>query len=107
MPYRCTLFFERCMENFIFTIILLSDQTADEDGNDANRADEADEEPEHAEDAGVGAEGSAVGEFVVYVGLLETPADKEDCQEAAEGHENVRRKIVEEVEDGSAGDLEV
>lgn len=85
----------------------LSYQAADEDGDDGQRAYESDEEPEHSEDTGIGAEGSTVCEFLVNICLLEAPADEEDCQEAAKGHEDVRRKIVEEVENRSAGDLEV
>ena len=95
------------MHNIFRTLHALSDQAADEDGDDGKRAYEADEEPEHSEDTGIGAEGSAVCEFVVYICLLEAPADEEDRQEAAKGHENVRRKVVEEVEYRSAGDLEV
>ena len=93
------LLYKRC--------ITLTYQTADEDGYDGQRADIADQEPEDTEKLRIAAEGSAVGEFVIYVGLLETPADKEDGQKTAESHEDVGRKMIEEVEYGPAGYLEV
>lgn len=61
-----------------------------EDCDDGNRADVADQKPEDAEDLHIGAEGATVGELVVDVSLLETPAHKEDCKETAESHQDVR-----------------
>ena len=54
------LLYKRC--------ITLTYQTADEDGDDGQRADIADQEPEDTEKLRIAAEGSAVGEFVIYVG---------------------------------------
>ena len=67
----------------------LCHQSRNEDGEDGDRADESDEEPEHAEELGVAAEGATVGEFIIDIGLLESPADKEDGEEAAEGHKYI------------------
>ena len=65
----------------------------------------ADEEPQNAEQLGIAADLSSVCEFVIYIGLLETPAHKEDGQKTAEGHKNVGREIVEEVKEISSADL--
>ena len=67
----------------------LRQQIGNEDGDDGKRGYEADEEPEDSEDLDVGAEGAAVGEFVVDVCFLESPAHEEDCKETAEGHEYI------------------
>ena len=68
----------------------LRHQSGDEDGDDGERADESDEEPEDAEDLGIAAECAAIGEFIIYICLLESPADEEDGQEAAESHKDIR-----------------
>ena len=78
-----------------------------EDRDDGHWADVADKEPEDAEDLYVGAKGTAVGEFFVDISLLKTPAHKEDCKETSEGHQNVRREIVEEIEDGISEDADI
>ena len=64
-------------------------QAGQEDNDDCQRADVSDEEPQYAEDPGVATESSAVGEFIIYVRLLHAPSYKEDCQQTAEGHQNV------------------
>lgn len=58
----------------------------------------ADEEPQDAEELGISAELTSVGELVVNIGLLETPAHEEDGQKTAQSHEDVGREIVEEIE---------
>lgn len=65
----------------------------------------ADEEPQNAEQLGIAADLSSVGEFVVNIGLLETPAHEEDGQKTAQSHEDVGREIVEEIEKISSSDL--
>ena len=65
----------------------------------------ADEEPQNAEQLGIAANLSSVGEFVVNIGLLETPAHEEDGQKTAQSHEDVGREIVEEIEKISSSDL--
>ena len=82
-------------------------QSGDEDGEDGERADVSDEEPEDTEDPGIAAEGASVGEFVIDIRLLESPADEEDCEQAAESHKDVGREIIKEVEDGVSGNLQV
>ena len=65
------------------------EEAGDEDRSDGERADVADEEPQDAEKLGVTAEGATICELILDIGLLEAPADKEDCQKAAERHEDV------------------
>lgn len=89
----------------IFRVIL--QQSRDEDRDDCQRADITDKEPEDAEKLCVAADGSAVCEFIVYISLLESPSHEEDGKETSEGHEDVRRKIVEEIEKISASDLHI
>ena len=67
----------------------LRQKVGKEDGDDCERGYVADEEPEDTEYLHIGAEGSSVGEFVVDVCLLESPAHEEDCKETAEGHEYI------------------
>lgn len=83
----------------------LSQNTCNEDSQDCQWTYITDEEPEDAEHLCIAADGSAVGELVVHICLLEAPSDEEDGQETAKGHEDVRREIVEEVEKISAIDL--
>ena len=45
------------------------------------------------------AEGASVGEFIIDIGLLESPAYKEDGQKASEGHQDIGREIVEEIKE--------
>ena len=65
----------------------------------------ADEEPQNAEQLDIAADLASVGELVVYIGLLETPAHEEDGQKTAQSHEDVGREIVEEIEKISSSDL--
>ena len=76
----------------------LSQKSSYEDRYDRQWTYIADEEPQNAEQLGIAADLSSVCEFVVYIGLLETPAHEEDGQKTAEGHEDVGREIVKEIE---------
>ena len=67
----------------------LRQQIGKEDNDDSDRGYIADQKPEDAKDSGVSAESAAVGEFIVDVGLLEAPADEEDCEKTAEGHQDI------------------
>ena len=67
----------------------LRQKIGEEDGDDGERGYVADEEPEDTEELGIGAEGATVGEFVVDVCFLESPAYEEDCKETAEGHHDI------------------
>ena len=67
----------------------LRQQACDEDSEDSYRTDISDKEPEHAENLYVAAKGSSVGEFIIDIGLLESPADKQDSKKAAESHKDV------------------
>ena len=72
-----------------YSLHYLRQQIGKEDDDDSDRGYIADQEPEDTEDSGVGAEGATVGEFVIDVSFLEAPADEEDRQETAKGHEDV------------------
>ena len=72
-----------------YSLHYLRQQIGKEDDDDSDRGYIADQKPEDAEDSGVGAESAAVGEFIVDVGLLETPAYEEDSEKTAEGHQDI------------------
>ena len=84
-----------------------SEQTGEEYRDNCQRTDVTDEEPEDTEDLYICAECSPVGKFVIYIGLLEAPSHKKDGQETAEGHQDVRRQVVEEVENVASVYLDV
>lgn len=69
----------------------LLQQSGNEDRYDGQRADVTDKEPEDTEKLCIAAEGSSVGEFIIDICLLESPADKEYGQETAESHQYVGR----------------
>ena len=83
----------------------LSQKSCNEDRYDRQRTYIADKEPQNSEQLGIAAELASVGELVVNIGLLETPAHEEDGQKTAEGHEDVGREIVEEIEKISSSNL--
>ena len=83
----------------MISFLILTDESGNKDRDDGERTDESDEEPEHSEKLSITAEGASIGEFIIDVGLLEPPADKEDGQEASERHQDIGREIIEEVEE--------
>ena len=84
-----------------------AEKACEEDYCYCQRTDVTDEEPEDSEEPGIAAEGASVGEFIIYFRLLESPSHKEDCEEATERHEYVRRQVVKEVEQVAASYLYV
>ena len=91
----------------MISFLILTDKSGNKDRDDGERADESDEEPEHSEKFCIAAEGVSVGKFIIDVGLLESPAGKEDSQEASEGHQDIRSEVVEEIEYRAAEELDV
>jgi hypothetical protein len=83
----------------VISFLILTDKSGNKDSDDGERADESDEEPEHSEKLCIAAEGASVGKFIIDVGLLESPADEEDGQEASEGHQDIGREIVKEIKE--------
>ena len=83
----------------MISLLILTDESGNKDGDNGERTDESDEEPEYAEKLCITAEGASIGKFIIDIGLLESPADEEDGQEASEGHQDIGREIVEEVEE--------
>ena len=77
------------------------------DSDDCNWGDVTDKEPENTEDADILTECTTVGEFLVDIGPLEMPADKQDCKQAAKSHEDVGREVVEEVKDCPSEELHI
>ena len=83
----------------------LSQKSCNEDRYDRQWTYIADEEPQNSEQLGIAADLASVGKLVVHVSLLETPAHEEDGQKTTEGHEDIGREIVEEIEKISSSDL--
>ena len=67
----------------------LLQQSGNEDRYDGQRADVTDKEPEDTEKLCIAAEGASVGEFIINICLLKSPADEEDSKETSEGHQYV------------------
>ena len=74
------------------------DKSENEDRDDRNRSDVTDKEPKGSEYLHIGTESTSIGKFVVDICLLESPSYEKDCKKASEGHKDIRRKVVKEVE---------
>lgn len=72
-----------------YSLHYLRQQIGKEDDDDSDRGYIADEEPKDTEYLSILAESAAVGEFVIDVCLLESPAYEEDCEKTAEGHQDI------------------
>ena len=87
------------------TLFILSYEIRNKDHKHRNRSYITDKRPHYTENLSIPVDCSAIGEFVEHIRLLHLPAHEDYNHETADGHKEVGRKLVEEVEEGVSKDL--